>query len=457
MSVNWNRRSFVRNSSLALGSAALFGALPRGTYAQDPTPVPTSPPVDLGEGGTEISFWIQDTAFGIESYSAAVQSYIDDGNDVKVTIQPIGFNDLLPKILPSIAAGNEGDIMQGYTNFYVGTDITRLFLRLDEYMGGRDALNAMFVPQVLDALDQPGGQVYYLPTGVGINGGAITLNKALFDEAGINYLEFATFDDVMAAAQELTVRENGAITRAGFNFNGPSASLDVFKTWIWQLGGNFYDQESGNWTFVSPEGEEALNRMFNVFNGDTAVNSFDIITTDTDDLAQGRLAMHSNGAYAVANTETLYPEFDADGLPMPPLADAVENVTYPGHGGVITLSRRLADNEDKRTHCLGIMEKVFDLETRIQRLDNYSGSIVDARVYADPRVPEFKYGEFGKWVTEATFSRARYPKDHVANQDPAAIDLTSALRNEQSIQDALQKAQDYLNEQEKEARERIDS
>jgi ABC-type glycerol-3-phosphate transport system substrate-binding protein len=455
MSRTWNRRTFTQASALAMGGLTARHLLPSGALAQAQPTATTSAPVDVGEGGTEITMWVQDHGASIAQYSNAAQRYVEKGNDVKVTVQPIAFADLLSKVLPSVAAGNEGDIMMGYTNFYVGTDITRLFLRLDEAMGGREKLDAIFLPASLEALDMPDGGVYYMPSGAGLNGAAVTVNPQLFTEAGIDYKSFATWEDLLGAAQQLTVVEGDKITRAGLNFSGLFGSPDVLKSWIWQLGGNFYDGESGTWSFASPEGEAALQKMSDVYNGASPVNSFDIITNDTDDMVQGRLASHLNGAYAISNTESLYPEFDADGFATPPLAEAVENVVYPAHMGVVTLSRRLADDDTKREHCLGIIDEMFALEYRLAQLDVYSGSMLDQRVYSSPDIANYKYGEISKSISDATFSRARYPKDHVANQDPARDELVRALRQEISITEALENADKYLNDQEKEARERI--
>jgi ABC-type glycerol-3-phosphate transport system substrate-binding protein len=448
-----SRRSFTRATTGLTAATLAYGSHAHRGYAQDVTP--TSEPVDVGEGGTEITIWVQDHGASIENYRGAAQRYVEKGGDVKVTVQPIAFADLLPKVLPSVAAGNEADIMMGYTNFYVGTDITKLFLRLDEAMGGRAALDEIFLPASLEALDMPDGGVYYMPTGAGLNGAAVTFDNKLFTEQGIDYTTIATWEDLLGVAQQLTVVENGTITRAGLNFSGLFGSPDVLKSWIWQLGGNFYDAESGNWTLATPEGEAALQKMSDVYNGATPVNSFDIITNDTDDMVQGRLACHLNGAYAISNTEALYPDFDAEGFATPPLAEAVENVIYPAHMGVATLSRRLADDDTKREHCIGIMKEMFDLQTRLNQLNGYSGSVLDKRVYESADLASYKYGEVSKRISDATFSRARYPKDHVANQDPARDELVRALRNEISLSEALGNAEKYLNDQEKEARERI--
>lgn len=455
MTTRWNRRKFVQAAAGTTGALTAYSMTGFRAFGQDAQP--TSPPVDLGEGDTEISVWVQDYGPSIENYSTAAQAYIDKGNNIRVTVQPIPYDEMLPKLLPAIATGNEGDIMMGYTNFYVATDITQLFLRLDEAMPD---IRGMFVPESLEALDMPEGAAYYLPTGAGLNGAAVTLDKAAWDEAGIDYNAISTWEELVEAARELTVFDgSGNMTRAGLS--NPSNIWNM-QGWVWQLGGSFYDQESGEWSFATPEGEAALELHYNLYHGDSPVSSFDLIAADAagydpaEDMVQGRLAAHMAGAYSVSNAENLYPEFDSEGIPTPPLADAVENVINPAHFGVITLSRRLEDDDTKREHCLGILEEYFNVDDQIARLETYSGSVLDQRVYDDPRISDYRYGEFSKTITEATFSRARFNQDHVANFGPAETEFQRGVRGEISIQEALQNADNYLNEQERQARERID-
>jgi ABC-type glycerol-3-phosphate transport system substrate-binding protein len=401
----------------------------------------------------EINIWVQDYGPSIDKYSKAASAYIAKGNDVKFIVQPIAFSQMLPKLLPAIATKTEADIMMGYTNFYVGTDISRLFLRLDEAMGGREKVDEIFIPESLEALDLPEGSVYYMPTGGGLNGCAVTVDKKAWTDAGIDYTTIATWEDLIDAAREMTTFDSGgAMTRAGFSSAGQIWAIDSM---IWQMGGNFFDEESGKWSYSSAEGEAALQNYYDLFNGDKPVSSFDLITSETEDMVQGRLASHMQGAYSVGSIEGLYPDFDADGIAMPPLAGATVNQINPAHFGVITLSRRLADNEEKRNHCVGFLLEYFDLDSQLNQLDNYSGSVMDKRVYADPRVSDHKYGDFSKMITDATFSRVRYNHDHVANTDPAQTEFQSAIRGEKSIKDALKAADDYLNDQEQQARERI--
>ena len=165
MTYSWNRRRLLQTAGGA-SAAALFGAGAlgrRGVRAQDPTVAPTPEPINLGEGGTEITIWVQDFGPSIDYFRKSAEAYIATGADVKVTVQAIAYADLLAKMLPSIAAGTEADIMMGYTDWYVATDITQLFLPLDEYMGGKAELEKSLFPSTLTTLDMPEDKVYYVP------------------------------------------------------------------------------------------------------------------------------------------------------------------------------------------------------------------------------------------------------------------------------------------------------
>ncbi len=158
-----NRRTFMKTMAGSSAAMLAYGAGNRIGLAQDPTPVPTVAPVSVGEGGTEITMWVQDFGPAIDSFKKSAEAYVAAGNDVKVTVQPIAFADLLAKMLPSIAAGNEADIMMGYTDWYVATDVSQLFLNLDGIIGTKAELEETLFETTLTTLDMPEGSVYYLP------------------------------------------------------------------------------------------------------------------------------------------------------------------------------------------------------------------------------------------------------------------------------------------------------
>lgn len=452
---SWNRRTLLKTAA-GTSAGALLGAHRFGrARAQDPTPAPTPTPILLGEGDISITIWVEDFGPSVDYYRRAASSYVAREPNVKVTVQSIPYQDLLAKMLPSVAAGTEGDIMLGYSDWFVATDITKLFLPLDEYMGGKAELERSLFPSTLTALDLPEGKVYYVPDSGGIRAAATTVNVAQFQEAGIDYLSFATWEDLVAAGQALTVKEGDKIVRAGLS--PVTAQLSLLKSWIWQMGGEFYDGASGTWSLATPEGEAAAQILYDLFWGASPTSSYDLVSFDNEytGFEQGIVSADLNGAWTVGIHEQVVPELDVDGIPTPALAGAVADVFYPDPLAVVTLSRRLADDEEKRNHCVGIIKELWTPDSLIELTDIYSGILCSKDIYADPRIMETTYGPFSKRIAEATWPRARFTRDHVANQQPAQIELDRALRKEISISEALGNMDDYLNDQEKQARERI--
>jgi ABC-type glycerol-3-phosphate transport system substrate-binding protein len=455
MTRSWNRRQLLKTTVGASTAALATSAFGRHARAQDPTPAPTAEPISLGQGDVSITMWVQDFGPAIEYFRKAAEAYIAREPNVNVTVQAIAYNDLLAKMLPSVAAGNEADILMGYTDWYVATDVSRLFLPLDEYMGGKAALEQSLFPSSLTTLDLPEDKIYYVPWAAGIRGAATTVNVKLFQEAGIDYTTLATWEDLVAAGQALTVTEGGAITRAGLS--PATAALTLLKTFIWQMGGEFYDGESGKWSLSSPQGEAGMQIIYDLFWGPTPTSSFDLISIDNEytSFEQGRVAADLNGAWAVGVHEATVPELDADAIPTPKLAAATTDVVYPEHMGVATLSRRLGDDETKRTHCVEILKEMLKADALIAMTESYSGSLMSTSLYADPRIEQTKYGPVSKRIAEGTWPRARFPRDHVANPQPAATEIDRGLRKDISIQEALANADTYLNDQESQARERL--
>jgi ABC-type glycerol-3-phosphate transport system substrate-binding protein len=446
----WNRRSLIRTSAAGFGLAA--SGIWRPGFAQDPTPVPTVAPVSVGESGTEITMWVQDFGPAVEAFKVAAQNYINAGNDVKVTVQPIAFADLLAKMLPSIAAGNEADIMMGYTDWYVATDVSKLFLNLEGLIGTQAELESSLFPQTLQTIDMPEGSIYYIPWLAGANGVITAYNGAIWAEKGMDPASITNWDDLTAAGQELTVMDGGTMTRAGLSLMTPM--LTLVKNWIWQQGGDFYNGESGEWSLNSDAGQASLQKIVDAATGPNPTMSYDLSTIDNeyDVWLQGKIATQQMGAWTIG---TAPDELQANGMALPPLAGAAADVIYPAHIGVITLSRRLEKDETKLQHCLGIAKQLISADALIDVTNSYTGLICVQNVYNDPRINDTKFGAISKRLAELTWPRSKWPKDHIANPAPASQELDRAVRGEISVSDALSRADEYLNTQEKEARERL--
>ena len=105
-----------------------------------------------------------------------------------------------------------------YTNWVVATDVTKVLLDVTDVVGGAAALAEKMWPAALSATAMPKGKIYYLPWLAGIRGACITVVNDHLKEAGIDYLAFKNFDDIIAAGKKLTKRDAaGKITRSGWS------------------------------------------------------------------------------------------------------------------------------------------------------------------------------------------------------------------------------------------------
>ena len=429
-------------------------AEPTVAPAAEPTPAPTAQPEILGEGDTEISMWVQDFPPAVEFFKKAAQAHMEKASGIKVVVQPIPYSDLQTKMLPAIAAGNEADVLFGYTDWYVATDITKLFLPLDDFVGGRAELEKSIFPSALTTLETPENKVYYVPFAAGIRAAALTLNTAHYKEKNIDYAKFTAFEDYLGAAKELTITDGGAIKRAGISTY--TAVLSLVKTWIWQMGSEFYNREQGKWSLSSPEGEAALQRIYDMY-WTNKVSSLDIFNDEYQGFIQELVSTQFNGAWTMGVMEAANEKLKLDCLPTPKLLSAKNDVVYPEHMGVVTLSRRLAKDNNKLDAAVGIMKAMLTADALIFLTETYSGSVMSKAVYDDPRINQTKYGKISKRIAEGTWPRARFPRDRVANQAPAQEELWRALRKQISVKEALANADTYLNDQEAQAIERLKS
>ncbi|GIV82538.1 MAG: hypothetical protein KatS3mg051_1892 [Anaerolineae bacterium] len=417
-----------------------------------PTPVPTAAPRIYGAGKTEIVVWYQDWDGANRIMNWAGPVFAEQHPDVTVNLQAIGYGDLFAKMLPSIAAGTEGDVLMMYTDWVVGTDISQVFLEITDHVGGIQTLEKEMWPAAFQAVDAPGGKIYYLPWLAGIRGATITVNTDHLAEKGIDYLNFQSFEEVVQAGVELTeTNADGKIIRAGYSPR--SSQYQLLWSLIWQLGGEFFDRESSRWTHNTAEGEQAAQIIYDVYWKHQTCD-FELFTNEFEAVSQKLVSIWGDGAWT-ASVQNDVAGIPADNIVTPRLANAVAEVLYPQHIAGYGLSRRLTGDADKLEAALAFARLLVSPDGLIQAFDFYSGVCMSKAVYEDPRIADVKYGLMSKRVATGMWPIARYPGDHVAQQGPAATELDRAMRKEISIQEALANMDAYLQEQEDQARERI--
>ncbi len=442
-----SRRGFLKLSAGAGTVALLAACAPVATQTEEAA-------AGADAAATELVVWYQDWDGANRIMNWVKPEFEKTQPDVAVDLQPIGFGDLLAKMLPSIAAGTEGDVMMMYTDWVVATDISKVFLDITDAAGGTAALEEKMWPAAFQAVEAPGGKVYYLPWLAGIRGATISVNTEQLAEQSIDYLSFANYEAVIEAGMALTqLNDAGKVTHAGYSPR--SSQYQLLWSFIWQLGGNFFDSESGVWSHSTPEGEAAAQIIHDIYWTHKTCD-FELFTSEYEAVSQKLVSIWGDGAWT-ASVQTDVAEIPVDNIVTPILANAVEPVLYPQHLAGWGLSRRLVDNPGKLDAGVDFAMLIVSPDALLQALEFYSGVVPSKDVYNDPRINDVKFGLMSKRVAEGMWPVARFPQDHVAQQTPANDELDRAMRNEISIAEALANMDAYLQEQEDQARERLNS
>jgi ABC-type glycerol-3-phosphate transport system substrate-binding protein len=444
-----SRRQFLKLSALGASAAALAAcAMPAAAPAGEAGESAAAP---AGET-VDVVVWYQDWDGANRIMNAAKDARTQSDPNVNLDLQPIGYSDLFAKLLPAIAAGTEGDVLMMYTDWIVGTDVSQVFLELTDLAGGASVLEEAMWSTAFGVLDAPGGKVFYLPWLAGIRGGAMTVNQDQMAEQNIDYLNFKSFEEVIEAGKALTQKTaDGKISRSGYSPR--SSQYQLLWSFIWQMGGDFFDRETGKWSHSTEIGEQAAQMLYDIYWTHQTCD-FELFTSKFEAVSQKLVSIWGDGAWT-ASVQTDSAQIPADNIVTPRLANKVNDVLYPQHIAGWGVSKRLAEDDKKLQPAFDFAQYLVGPDSLIQAFEFYSGVCMTKAVYDDPRIEDVKFGAISKRVATEMWPIAKFPGDHVANQGPAGTELERAMRKEISIKEALANMDAYLQEQEDQARQRI--
>src|SRR5436190_6626130 len=211
--MNGHRTVFTRRRQLgwlAAGTTAPAALAACGVSAGQPS------------GGTKTSelagsfdLLYQTWAVGDVYHKQAVEAFQRKYPRTTVSLIPVGYGDLAPKVRTSIAAGSGPDGLQTYTGFWRGTNAATIMLPLTPTLFKRSELEQITFPNLLNAVWAKNNEVYVLPHSVGMNGSMLVYNAKLLADATVDPKSLTTLDAIVAAANKLVVRESGNVSRAG--------------------------------------------------------------------------------------------------------------------------------------------------------------------------------------------------------------------------------------------------
>ena len=402
-----SRRTVLKAGALAAAAAAMSGlATTRQTFAQEQL------------APTTISLWHQQWE-PIDAVYAALKASVEAQQpNVTVDVTPLPYDQLLQKVLPSVAANNEADIMMVYSSWLVASDIESLFLPVAPGLLSVEDAQSLFYPAALSE-GLRGDSLYYLPFLNGMGGSTFTYNQDHLDEAGIDAGSIVTWDDLVAAGKELVRWDGDDLVRAGVAFSPYIASAWV--TGIGQMGGSYYDAETGKFDLTSDEAKATLQMINDLL----TVHKVDDIAKEApshanmtgygaaDGFGQGLASITNFGSWIVSGYESSVPDFRAGVFPTPYMADTMDETIELGHNAVHVLSRRLAEDPDKAAAASFLLGQFATPENFFPLVDAYGGSVIIPSVAEAPDIGDRNWGSIQQQYDQSVWPRAKFEEHHV--------------------------------------------
>lgn len=184
---------------------------------------------------------------------------------------------------------------------------------------------------VLDLYDQGDGAIYGLPKDFDTN--AVWYNRALFDEAGLDYPEEGwTWEDFRETAQALTTDDTWGV-------GAPLDNQGGYYNTIYQAGGQVISDDGTTAEIDSPEAIEGLRFWTDLHADGSSPTLQQLSDTEASTMfEQGRVAMYMSGSFWALQfyeNEEIRADIGVAPLPVGPAGEAtimsgIANVGYAG-------------------------------------------------------------------------------------------------------------------------------
>lgn len=278
----------------------------------------------------ELQFW---GWWSSEARKPYIQKMVDGFNESQdkyhVTYVDIPFGDIFTKNIAQIAAGNPCDIMANSMEEVRFRASQGQVESLDEFLTDKE--KGAFYDQYIDACTGDDGSVYGLPLSVDTR--AIYYNKAHFEEVGLKAEDIKSWDDLIAAARKLDVRNGDSWDRVGFLPTLGNADVDA-----WIINAN-----SGQGWFTRDTFEPAVNTDTNkevmswirdqiVYYGQSKFDELQAVFDSgmQDPFASGAMSMLAHTSAYKSSLKQNAPDLDYGIIQMPEFKPGTGHVANGG-------------------------------------------------------------------------------------------------------------------------------
>ena len=231
-----------------------------------------NPYANADPSGQEIDFWHVHSGANEELLNEIVQEF-NETNEYGITVTALNqgsYGDLFQKMLPVLGTEDMPNLLLAYQNQAATYQLVNALVDMRPLL---ESEQWGFEPQAREDFFEGFIQSDVFPTFDGAQLGwppnrsmeVLFYNEAWLQELGFD--SFATnpeeFREIACAAAENPFSGSDSDTAVGLEI---STSASTFASWVFAFGGDVYDDETGQYTYDSPEAIEAMNYLQGLIN-----------------------------------------------------------------------------------------------------------------------------------------------------------------------------------------------
>lgn len=211
--------------------------------------------------GVTISHWQHQS----DARAKIVQDFADGYDDAKIDVQNIPYESYFQKLGAALEADNGPCVFQLPANILAEFHDRGELAPVPESIMSTDEIESSFTPASIELL-KIDDEYYALPTDVQTL--MLFYNDDLFEEAGLDPSEdFATWDDLVAAAEKLTKTSGDKMTQAGIDISASPYQWYYSAPTLAYPEGLVAD-ETGDVEYDSEPGYQAWDRLTSLVTDD---------------------------------------------------------------------------------------------------------------------------------------------------------------------------------------------
>ncbi len=226
-----------------------------------PAPVEEPAPAEEAEGEEQIElrFWMHQNPAFIAANEEIIKRFEAEHPNVTIKLESFEYDLFIQTLQTSMPAGTEGDIMEMFGS-WVCSYADRLAEMPESVLSYPEA-KEQFYAAPLDGY-YCNGKLYGLPNEFNIENGAVLVNPAMYEAAGLDYPPtWGSMTDLLSDAQQLAQSDGDVMNVSGFHFVSGDGLAFQFLAGILQRGGEYWKADGSGMDFNTPEAKETLQDM----------------------------------------------------------------------------------------------------------------------------------------------------------------------------------------------------